>query len=125
MKTLPEIARDAAVAGVPFGRAPLELEHRITQVHREHEGLAPADRELAVLRAQFPAVLRPLEQGDLFAGRILYPLVSFSPEPGGLAYSCREDVIREVIAAHGLTGAALDRAEEMLSYWRHRATSFG
>ncbi|MEI6085334.1 MAG: pyruvate formate lyase family protein [Verrucomicrobiota bacterium] len=50
----------------------------------------PAERELACLRIQFPAILLPIQAGDLLAGRIEYPPVGFSPEPGGLGYYCQD-----------------------------------
>jgi pyruvate-formate lyase len=39
-----------------------------TEVYRGHEGSHPAAREAACLRAQFPALLAPLQPGDVFAG---------------------------------------------------------
>jgi len=50
---------------------------RLTEVYRQHQGSHPAVREAACLREQFPAILSPIESGDMFAGghireRIVY-----------------------------------------------------
>ncbi|MDX2111055.1 MAG: pyruvate formate lyase family protein [Verrucomicrobiota bacterium] len=39
-----------------------------TETYQQHKGSAPAIREAACLRTQFPALLSPIEHGDLFAG---------------------------------------------------------
>ncbi|MBD3241740.1 MAG: hypothetical protein GF331_14215, partial [Chitinivibrionales bacterium] len=50
---------------------------RFTEVYRSHRASHPATREAACLRAQFPALLSPIELDDMFAGghvreRIIY-----------------------------------------------------
>lgn len=126
MKCLFDLSAEAALRGDAFGpahRAPLSLERAITAAHRRLAGAAPAERELAILRLQFPALLQPIEPGDLLAGRILYPLVSFGPEPGGLGYDCREEVVRRVLAERVFTAAEREETEAMLEYWRGRTTT--
>jgi pyruvate-formate lyase len=116
----------AALEGSPFlsGHAePFFLERRLTAIHRAHEGGDPVERELAFLRGQFPAVLRPPAPGDLFAGRIAYPLVSFSPEPGGLGYACRAAEIRSLLEHDPLPASDRAAVEEMLGYWETRTTA--
>lgn len=41
---------------------------RFTEAYREHRDDHPAVREAACLKVQFPAVLSPIEPGDMFAG---------------------------------------------------------
>src|ERR1035441_10537600 len=84
MKTLHDLNVEAALAAP----APLARERAITAAFRAHEHDSPVTRELAVLSSQFPSSFEPIEDGDLIAGRIRYPLVSFGPEPGGLGYAC-------------------------------------
>ena len=101
MRCFPDLSLEASLEGLPFAPLfpdPLSLEFAITAAHREHEGEPPAVRELAVLSVQFPACLQPIGEGDLFAGRVYYPLVSFGPEPGGLGYACREGAVRRSCA---------------------------
>ena len=126
MKCLPDLSLEAILAGTPFGEryaAPLSFERHLTEVHRVHAAAHPAERELAMLQAQFPAVLQPIADDDLLAGRIFYPLVSFSPEPGGLGYACREDAIRQVVTERALPARDVAEVEAMLEYWRRRTTT--
>jgi pyruvate-formate lyase len=125
MKCLPDLSLDASLSGAPFAplfAEPLSLEFAITGTHRANERAHPALRELAVLRVQFPSMLQPIGEADLFAGRIFYPLVSFGPEPGGLGYACREGAVREVLKRPDVTPETVSRAEGMLEYWRSRST---
>jgi len=126
MKCLPDLSLDAILAGAPFGERfaePLSLERHLTAVHCAQSGAPPAVRELALLQAQFPTILQPIADGDLLAGRVFYPLVSFGPEPGGLGYACREDAIRQVLQARPLPANTVAEVEAMLAYWRPRATA--
>lgn len=125
MKCLPDHSLDAALVSLPFApefAAPLSLELAITECHWRHAEAHPARRELAVLRLQFPALFQPIGRDDLLAGRVLYPLVSFGPEPGGLGYACREDAIRQVLERSDITPDVATRAEAMLDYWRTRSS---
>jgi pyruvate-formate lyase len=119
MKTLQGYHLEAALAAP---RA-LALEHAITAAHRMHVDSSPTEREVAVLAHQLPALLQPIERGDLFAGRIRYPLVSFGPEPAGLGYACLVDDIREVVRRRELDPEAASAAEAMIDYWRDRGTA--
>jgi hypothetical protein len=70
MKGLPDLSLEAILAGAPFGEryaAPLSFERHLTKVHRAHAAAHPAERELAMLQAQFPAVLQPIVDNDLLA----------------------------------------------------------
>jgi pyruvate-formate lyase len=125
MRCFPDLSLEASLEGLPFAPyfpEPLSLELAISASHREHEGDHPAVRERAVLGVQFPACLQPIREGDLFAGRVYYPLVSFGPEPGGLGYACRESAIREVLKRPDISQETAAEAEEMLAYWRGRTT---
>lgn len=126
MKILADHSIEHALAGHGFGSAyaaPLSFERAFTAVHREHAGAPPITRELACLRLTFPAILQPIGDDDLFAGRVLYPLVSFGPEPMGVGYVCRAEAIRDVLARHDFPEN--DRAEvaAMLAYWEGRNTA--
>jgi pyruvate-formate lyase len=120
MKILHDLNLEAALAAPE----PLARELAITTAFRAHEHASPVARELAVLSAQFPASFEPVEDGDLIAGRIRYPLVSFGPEPGGLGYACLSGEIRSVIDKRGLDGPARTEAEEMIAFWDRRTTEF-
>jgi|CZKI01.1.fsa_nt_gi pyruvate-formate lyase len=118
MKTLHDLNVEAALAAP----APLARERAITAAFRAHEHDSPVTRELAVLSSQFPSSFEPIEDGDLIAGRIRYPLVSFGPEPGGLGYACLAGQIRSVVTERGLDEAARAEAEELIAFWEARTT---
>lgn len=119
MKTLFETHVEAALSAP----APLAREQAVTQAFRAHENDSPITRELAVLTAQFPACFEPIEDDDLLAGRLHYPLVSFGPEPAGLGYTCLTDQIRRVVAERGLDAHARSEAEAIIAYWTTRTTA--
>jgi pyruvate-formate lyase len=116
--------RDLNVASALAAPAPLAREKAITAAFRTHEHGSPVERELAVLKAQFPSSFEPIEDGDLFAGRIRYPLVSFGPEPGGLGYSCLASQIRGVVADRRLDDEACAEAEGLIAFWATRTTEY-
>src|ERR1039457_587008 len=118
MKTLHDLNVEAALAAP----APLARERAITAAFRAHEHDSPVTRELAVLSSQFPSSFEPIEDGDLIAGRIRYPLVSFAPEPGGLGSACLAGQIRSVVTERALDEAARAEAEELIAFWEARTT---
>jgi pyruvate-formate lyase len=90
-----------------------------TAVYRRHVGDPVPIRELRCLEHQFPRCLLPIEPGDRLAGRIRYPLVGVSPEPGGFGYYCQREAIEKRLA-----GAATDsRVAEMLELWETERTA--
>jgi pyruvate-formate lyase len=123
MKTLNELSVDAAYekARRQSGN-PLALEMQFTRVYRENMDAEPAVRELRCLKALFPAILQPIQAGDLLAGRILYPLAGFSAEAMGLGFYCREEEIREVARLAQFTAEQLREVEEMLAFWKSENT---
>lgn len=127
MKILPDLSLDAMRAGERlFGDhydAPLSLERELTQLHRALSDAPPAERELAFLRIQIPAMRQPISADDLFAGRVHYPLVSFSPEPGGLGYACREEAIRQLLDDGVVDPSEHGEIEDLLAYWKTHSTA--
>jgi pyruvate-formate lyase len=123
MNTLNELSVDAAYekARQQSGN-PLALELHFTRVYRENREAEPAARELQCLKVLFPAILQPIQDGDLLAGRILYPLAGFSAEAMGLGFYCREEEIREVARLARLTAVQLREVEEMLAFWKSENT---
>ena len=91
----------------------LEQELKFTKVCREHWHDPLPIREAKALRALYPALLPPIEEGDLFAGRTLkmeWSGVGFSPDvtlyslPHGMGFFYRRDVFEQ----------ALEKADETL-----------
>lgn len=123
LQTLNEISIDAAyeTARRQMGN-PLELELAFTRAYRECAGADAFARELKCLEVMFPAILLPIEPGDLLAGRIRYPLVGFSAEAMGLGYYCRENEIREVVRLAELPREKSLEVEDMLGFWKSENT---
>jgi pyruvate-formate lyase len=124
METLNEINAAQALSRARCkGANPFARELVFTDVYRRNLSSDRVTRELACLHAMFPAALEPMREHDALVGRVSYPLVGFSPEPGGLGYYCREAEIRQVIEQSSLSANERAEAESMLEFWRGRTTT--
>jgi pyruvate-formate lyase len=103
---------------------PLSLELALTDCYKTLRDARPAAREAAFLRIQLPAMMTPMRDGDVFAGRVRYPLVGLSPELMGVGYYCLEKPIREILAnpAAALDDTARARIGDMLAFWKNETT---
>ena len=101
---------------------PLSLEFAFTDAYRKFQAAPIAQREIECLKVQFPAVMQPIQPGDLLAGRIRYALAGFSPEPMGLGFYCNENSIREVLSKEDFSKEAQIRIEEMFTFWKCETT---
>jgi len=104
-------------------RENLELELRFTETYRQHKDEHPALREIACLRAQYPAILGGIQDGDLFAGRLEFGAVGFSTQEqiGGTGYFCREEVLRAELGK-SIDLSYREAVHEMLLFWRKENT---
>ena len=105
---------------------PLAWELRFTETYRAHREAHPALREAACLRAQYPEILLPIEEGDLLAGRVRPRLVGFSPDEWGTAafgYYHLPQAIREAAEAHDLDAETRRRVEAMITFWDEESTA--
>src|SRR5689334_15924423 len=99
-----------AVAGSQLAPAtstdrPFEAELRFTDAYRRYRDAPLAIREAACLGAQCPEIFGPIEEQDLFVGRIQPRLVGFSPDEWGscaFAYYHLPQMIQEAIERHQL-----------------------
>jgi hypothetical protein len=99
-----------------------------TDTYRRNIDQPPAIREALCLAVQFPAIFSPIQENDLFAGRInCYPLVGFGMEQasGGPGYYCWEDAVREEMRLHELDQRETAELEEMLAFWQRENTISG
>jgi pyruvate-formate lyase len=105
-----------------------------TETYRRHRDDHPALREAACLRAQFPALMGPIEPDDLYAGgweggwqagRMCYVgsiwFAKFAPDRGNTKQSgyC---VDFDALARWGQTGADREAIAELESFWLREYT---
>ena len=99
------------------------MELAFTEAYRRAAATHVALREAACLRAQFPAILTPIKDNDLFAGRIAYRTVGFSPQFGGFGFFCNEQAIVEQIQRGNIRVDQRDAVMDMLLFWRKESTT--
>lgn len=102
----------------------LKQAEAFTKAHQMGGSLG--ERELRCLRAQFPAIFRPIGEEDLFAGYTLDPIVSYryswSGERGHLGY-CRDyHRMEELLQDESLSKEERELAEELEAYWKEHST---
>ncbi|MBC2600407.1 pyruvate formate lyase family protein [Puniceicoccus vermicola] len=119
MKTLSELSPEHWLASEALFRKGILYAWELTEQHRKNEGNSPEDREAAVLSVQFRGMFQPVESGDVFAGRVLYPLAGLSPEPVNLGYYCCFQALEE---GAKLYPACAEAAAEITRYWRGKTT---
>lgn len=123
MESLNEISVEAACENArKHTENPLALEFEFTRTYKENREADPATRELKCLEVLFPAILQPIEEGDLLVGRIHYPLVGFSAEAMGLGYYCLEDEVRQVARLAAFSPEQASEVEAMLAFWKGENT---
>ena len=107
-------------------RQDLSYEIAFTQAYRAalKRYTHPADIELAMLRAQYPAIMHPIEDNDVLAGRVEFGLVGYGiqGQSGGTGYYIDEP--RVVQALEFAEGNAKYREDlhDMLTFWKARNT---
>ncbi len=88
------------IPGFEF-REHLNIISDFTRVYRENISENIAMREIRCLRTMFPAVLAPIEEGDLFAGKVRMPAICFTPQAGGneggFGYVCNFEIMKELL----------------------------
>ena len=93
-----------------------------TRVYQSFGEEHAAAREAACLAAQYPAVLLPIGEEDLFAGRVEYGIVGFAPKNGeGFEYYCQDNRMREFVRGEGRKELR-DRTACLLSFWENRCS---
>jgi len=105
----------------PFG-----AELRFTAAHRAYHDAHPALREAACLAVQLPESLAPIEDGDLFAGRLSPRLCGFTPDEWGagtsLGYHILPRLVDEALATLPVGIERRAEVAEMSRYWSSEQT---
>lgn len=97
-----------------------------TETYKKHINDHPAIREAMCLKVQYPAVFTPIQDGDLFAGRIKNTLVGITPDEWGTAafgYYCVKDKILRELEDPAIDSETRKIILEMVEFWSKESTS--
>jgi pyruvate-formate lyase len=87
----------------------------------------PGRREVECMRVQYPLWLRPVQDGDMFAGRGEFDhLIGFSPQPScnKLGYYIDDDRVNETMDNPGLSPANKAVLKKIVEFWKEEETTF-
>ena len=101
-------------------------ELNFTETYCQYRDEHPAIREAMCLKAQYPGFLGPLDDEELFAGRLDRPLVGFSPDEWGntaFGYYCLTPAVESALESGEYDADYRRRVREMLDFWRTENTS--
>jgi len=108
-------------------RTDLRFEIAFTKAHRQAVDTLshPAKIELACLRAQFPAILHPIQEEDLLAGRIQMGLVGLGiqHQTGGFGFYINEDKVVAELEFKAGSAQYREDLNDLLTYWKGRSTN--
>ena len=84
----------------------------------------PAQIELACLKAQYPAVLHPIEDEDVFAGRMELGLIGLGiqGQTGGFGYYINEEKVLEALEHQSGNAKYREDLHDILTFWKGRNT---
>jgi pyruvate-formate lyase len=119
-------ARCSQLAPTTSDEHPFEAELRFTETFRRYQAAHPAIREAMCLAAQYPEICGPIEDADLFAGRIEPRLVGFSPDEWGscaFGYYHLPRAIEQAMEYYPLEPDRHRRVRDMLEFWNTHNTS--
>lgn len=95
------------------------LAEEFTAVYQRNKKENAAIRELECLKAQYPAVLLPVRDQDLFAGMRQMGIVGFaSKSEDGYGYYCHVNDMERYLEEDGHTKESKERVRRLLDYWR-------
>lgn len=97
-----------------------------TETYKKHINDHPAIREAMCLKVQYPAFFTPIQDGDLFAGRIKNTLVGITPDEWGTAafgYYCVKDKILRELEDPAIDSETRKIILEMVEFWSKESTS--
>jgi pyruvate-formate lyase len=112
---------------VEHPRRNLQFEIDFTNAHRHavRTFTHPAQIEAACLRAQFPAILHPIQTEDLIAGRIQMGLVGLGiqHQTGGFGYYINQEKVAEELERGVGNAKYREDLHDVLTYWKGRNTN--
>jgi len=95
-----------------------------TEAYKKHEKDHIAIREAMCLKTQFPNVLLPIGEQDIFAGKCQYAPVGMhmSSSAGVCGYYCDKHAIKSELQKDGLPQELKDELTNLLFFWKDRTT---
>lgn len=97
----------------------IEYAWKFTNEYEKYRNENVSLREAAVLEVQYPAILQPIQTGDLFAGRIKMELVGFSPkDQDSFGYYCREKELSGYLDSEDLLPEQKEHIETLVEIWK-------
>lgn len=106
-----------------MAKSDFSMEINFTETYRKYKNDDISIREAMCIKAQFPAILTEIKENDLFAGRVKYGTVGFSPQFGGFGYFCNEFAIVDAIEKGNITPEQREKIMDMLLFWRKETTT--
>lgn len=107
-------------------RKNLQFEIDFTAAYRKavKEFRHPAQIELACLRAQYPAIMMPIEDDDVLAGRIQFGLVGYGiqGQTGGTGYYIDEPRVTAALEFQEGNAKYREDLHDLLTFWKARNT---
>jgi pyruvate-formate lyase len=103
-----------------------EAELRFTETYKKYKDAHPAIREAMCLKEQFPAFFTPIQEDDLFAGRIKNTLVGITPDEWGstaFGYYCVYDKIEKELEDKTINEDLRQQVLKMVEFWKKESTS--
>lgn len=108
-------------------RVDLRFEIAFTAAHRRAVDAYshPAKVEAACLRAQFPAILHPIQEEDLFAGRMQMGAIGFGiqHQTGGFGFYINEEKVTAELEFKAGSAQYREDLNDLLTYWKGRSTN--
>ncbi|MEZ0536467.1 pyruvate formate lyase family protein [Caldicellulosiruptoraceae bacterium PP1] len=102
---------------------PLDFELSFTEVYKKYKNEHQAIREIMCLKEQFKYYFDNIQKGDLFAGRVRYPLVGFGLETttGGSLFYCKKNAILKKLDISNVTNEYKNKVLDMITFWEEEA----
>lgn len=107
----------------PVSTTRFPTERLFMEAYQNHATEPIALREAACLRAQNPAIMTPIQDGDLFAGRKEYALIGFTPQGPGFGYYCDQSTVARELANPQTTQEDHEFLMGLLQFWETEQTS--
>lgn len=95
-----------------------------TEEYKKYDDSDIELREAMCNRIQWKGRVRPIQEGDLFAGRTTQPPIGFigQSDESGLGYYFHPEAFGELMAAPKLTAASLRSLKELEAFWKEHNT---